>query len=75
MNAQAALAKPNKKSDGTRMSPLPKRSASTPSTGARNTPGKVKKVISNPTRSEVMFSSFITRGKAGVILDTPQPSR
>ena len=62
---------PKSSSDGTRIFFLPNRSASTPKTGVKRTPGSVNTTMSRPTAGfEIPNASCIT-GKAGEILDTP----
>jgi len=69
--AQAPPANPKRKREGTSIRLRPHLSARMPINGVRTTPGRVKAVISIPTSVLDMFNSSIIRGKAGVMLDTP----
>jgi len=57
--------------EGTRIRFLPYRSAKTPKTGVKITPGNVKAEISNPMPRVDTPNSWIIMGKAGAILATP----
>ncbi len=61
----------NKNNDGTKTFFLPQRSANTPKTGVKKTPGKVNTVIKRPTDVSDILNRCETLVKAGEILETP----
>ncbi len=69
---QADPAIPNTKSDGTRTTLRPIRSASTPNTGVRTAPGRVNTATRSPTDCGVTSSASAICGNAGVTLATPK---